>query len=128
MIDFKGHTLNKVDYNSEEQTLSLTIDNDKIFLLKVEGDCCSTGKFLGVKEPYSSDLPQKIVEQTDRSESFQDGEYQVYESILHLENGEKVTINYDNESNGYYGSSLDAYYGGERLWDFPTTEAKEEAK
>lgn len=120
MIDLIGHTLNKVEYNSEEQILSLTIDNNKVFLLRVEGDCCSTGKFLGVKEPYSSDLPSKIVEAHDRSESFQDGEYQVYETVLVLENGQKITINYDNESNGYYGSSLDAYYNGERLWEFPT--------
>lgn len=124
MIDFIGHTLNKVVYNSEEQTLSLTLDNDKVFLIKVEGDCCSTGKFLGVKTPYESDLPSKIVSTEETSASFQDGEYQVYEQVLVLENGEKLTINYDNESNGYYGSSLDAYYGNERVWEFPTeTEA-----
>ena len=122
MIDLVGHTLNAVVFNSEEQTLSLTVDGDKIFLLRVEGDCCSTGKFLGVKDSY--DLPAKITAQHDRSESFQDGEYQVYETVLELENGGKITINYDNESNGYYGSTLDAYYNGERLWDFPVEEAK----
>lgn len=121
MIDFIGHILNAAVYNSEEQTLSLTLDNDKIFLIKVEGDCCSTGKFLDVKEPY--DLPSKIVRTEETSATFRDGEYQVYEEVLILENGQKLTINYDNESNGYYGSSLDVYYNNEKMWDFPKEEA-----
>lgn len=120
MLNLIGHTIDKVVYNAEEQTLSLTVDGDKIFLIRVEGDCCSTGKFLGVKEPW--DLPSKVVSSENTSASFQDGEYQVYEQVLTLENGNKLSILYDNESNGYYGSSLDAYYNGERLWDFPAEE------
>lgn len=120
MLDLVGHTIDKVVYNLEEQTLSLTVDGDKVFLVKVEGDCCSTGKFLGIREPW--DLPSKVVRTEETSASFQDGEYQVYEQILHFESGGKLTILYDNESNGYYGSSLDVYYNGERLWDFPAKE------
>lgn len=116
MLDFVGHTINKVVYNSEEQTLSLTVDGDKIFLIRVEGDCCSTGKFLGVQNPYN--LPRKVVEQTERSESFQHGEYQVYETTLKLDDESEIMILYDNESNGYYGSSLETYYGDKRLWDW----------
>ena len=122
MIDLIGHTLNKAEYNDEEQTLSLTVDNDKIFLLKVEGDCCSVGKFIGTSSDWDLDLPQKIVDSRERSESFRDGEYKVYEETLVLENGREFKIVYDNKSNGYYGSSLDAYYNGERLREFPAVD------
>lgn len=121
MIDLIGHTLNKVVFNEEEGTLSLTIDNDKMFLIKVEGDCCSVGKFIGVTSEYRLDLPSKIASEKERTESFDvDSEsYQVYEQTYVLENGQEFKIVYDNMSNGYYGSSLDAYYKGEKLWDFP---------
>ena len=120
MIDLIGHTINKVVYNEEEQTLSLTVDDNKIFLIEVEADCCSSGKFLSVDEPY--DLPSKVVSEEDRQETFDRnyGDYTIYQRTLTLENGNKIYILYDNESNGYYGSSLDAYYNGERLWEFPT--------
>lgn len=119
MIDFKGHTLDKVVYNDEEKTLSLTLDGDKIFLIKVDADCCSSGDFLRVDEPYS--LPSKIVSVEDTSAQFDTngGTYAVYQETLTLENGDKLRILYDNDSNGYYGSSLEAYYGNEKVWEFP---------
>lgn len=123
MIDLKGHILNKFSFDQEDQTLSLTLDGDKVFLIKVEGDCCSVGKFIGLTSDYRLSLPQKVVETEERSESFKEGEYTVYEQTYVLENGEKFTITYDNESNGYYGSSLGAYYNGELLWDFPEESA-----
>lgn len=126
MIDFTGHILNKYEYNEQEQTLSLTIDGDKVFLLKVEGDCCSTGKFTGVSRDWIYGLPQRIVEIKDRSESFRGGEYQVYETTFVLENGEKFSVTFDNESNGYYGSTLESYYNDERLWSYPAEIEKKE--
>lgn len=121
MIDLIGHTLNKVAFNKDEQIISLTIDGDKVFLIKVEGDCCSSGEFIGVTSEWNLDLPSKIVELKERRESFDAGSnsYQVYEDTYTLENGKTLTITYDNMSNGYYGSSLEAYYAGERLWEFP---------
>lgn len=129
MIDLTGHILNKVVLNTEEDTLSLTVDGDKIFLIKVDADCCSSGKFLGATDDWQLGLPSKITSINGRSESFKDGEYQVYqvyEDVYTLENGHEFKVTYDNESNGYYGSSLEAYYNGERLWKFPKEEAKSE--
>ncbi len=115
---FKDHILTALSYNEDEQTISLTIDDNKIFLIKLVGDCCSEGKFIGVSDSYRFELPQKIVEVTDRKEEFQDGEYKVSEYTLVLEDKGKIRIAYDNKSNGYYGSSLDVYYGGERVYNF----------
>lgn len=122
MNELIGHTLNKVVYNDEEKTLSLTIDNDKIFLIKVYADCCSSGDFLKVDEPYS--LPSKIVSIEEKTAEFDSngGSYQVYQEVVILENGEKLYILYDNDSNGYYGSSLQAYYNGEQVYEFPKEE------
>lgn len=121
MIDLIGHVLNKADYNDEEKVLALTVDGDKVFLIKVEGECCSEGKFLGATSAYSLDLPSKIVDLKERNESFDVnyGEYTVYEEIYVLENGKELKIVYDNMSNGYYGSSLGAYYNGKKMWGFP---------
>lgn len=122
MIDLIGHTLNAVAYNDEDKTLSITLDGDKIFLIKVEGDCCSVGKFISATDGWRLDLPSKIVELKERKEHFDagsDSSYQVYEDTYVLENGKTFTILYDNMSNGYYGSSLQAYYDGKLVWKFP---------
>lgn len=121
MIDLIGHVLNKADYNDEEKVLALTIDGDKVFLIKVEAECCSEGKFIGATSKYNLNLPSKIVGLKERSVSFDvdSDEYTVYEETYVLENGKELKIVYDNMSNGYYGSSLEAYYNGKKLWDFP---------
>lgn len=120
MIDLKGHTLNKIAFNESDQTLSLTLDESKIFLIKVEGDCCSSGKFIGTSSEYDLHLPSKIVEEeSERNEMFENigsGLYQVYEKVYVLENGNKFKIVYDNESNGYYGSNLASYYDDEEVY------------
>lgn len=120
-LSFIGHTLNELSFNEEEKTLSLTLDGDKVFLLKVEADCCSQGKFIGLSEQYALNLPSKIVDIKEKSANFNAGDdfYQVYQETWILENGCKLNIVYDNLSNGYYGSSLDAFYGGEIMWEFP---------
>lgn len=127
MIDLVGHILNKIDFNREEQTLSLTVDGDKVFLIKVEGDCCSIGKFIIADGNWGLDLPSKIVGLKERNERFDaDSEvYQVYEDTYSLENGKEFKIVYDNMSNGYYGSSLEVYYNSEKLWEFPKEETKQ---
>lgn len=118
MLGLIGHVLNKVDFNEEDQTLSLTVDNDKVFLIKVNGDCCSSGKFIGASSDYDLDLPQKITGVKEREESFDAGDvYRVYEETYTLDNGRALTIVYDNRSNGYYGSGLDVYYGEKRVRD-----------
>lgn len=116
MIDLIGHELNAINYNEEDKTLSLTIDGDKVYLIKVEGDCCSHGKFLGISTGLGIKFPQKIVDLKERCEDFGlDGEvYRVYEDTYKLENGDSFVILYDNISNGYYGSSLEAYYQEEK--------------
>lgn len=129
MINLIGHILDKAEFNEEDQTLSLTIDNDKVFLLKVEGDCCSTGKFITAGEAdWRTELPQKIVDVQERGESFstEDVTYRVYETRLQLENGQSFNIIYDNTSNGYYGSDLDTYYKGEQIYGFPSDEARKD--
>lgn len=121
MIDLIGHVINKYEFNKKDETLSLTVDNDKVFLIKVEGDCCSTGKFIGVGDDYDLCLPQRVskVEKSSGEFSVGSDSYVVYEETLVFENGKKLNIVYDNYSNGYYGSSLDTYYDGKRLWEFP---------
>lgn len=127
MIDLVGHTINKIEFNEDEQTVSLTVDGDKVFLIKVEGDCCSTGKLIGVSDNFCLDLPKKVVGTETRNEKFEtDDFYQVYQDTLILENGQKINIVYDNRSNGYYGSSLETYYNGNQLWEFPEPPTNEE--
>ena len=121
MIDrLVGHTLNKFEFNYEDETISITIDGDKVYLIKVDADCCSSGKFLGVGYIYDDDLPSKIVsceEVNQQTDLPSDGLYQVYSHKLTLENGEQILIVYDNKSNGYYGSSLEIYYEGSKDYD-----------
>lgn len=126
MIDLVGHILNKAEYNGEDQSLSLTVDGDKVFLLKVEGYCCSDGKFIGVTSSFRLELPSKVIATKKETTDFDvDSDcYRVYEETLVLENGKELKIVYDNMSNGYYGSNLAAYYGGKMLYGFPKEEVK----
>lgn len=109
MNELKGHIINKVVLNKEDQVLSLTVDGNKTYLIKVYADCCSTGKFLN--EPLLG-LPSEVVDIKEESVSIDIGGdvYQVYTETLIDKDGNKIVIAYDNLSNGYYGSSLEGYY------------------
>lgn len=84
-------------------------------LFRVEGDCCSSSWIEHVEAPRSV-KGREIVGVTDeRTEELASGEHEclrVYQTKFHLDNGETITLEYRNISNGYYGGYL-VRVGGE---------------
>jgi hypothetical protein len=107
----KGHIFTSYIFSETENTLSLTIDNDKIYLIILVPDCCSNGKFLYKNE--EGGFPDKVNSRITAIEGFTydiNDYYKVYSITFKLENHYDFSFVYDNTSNGYYGTNLKAYY------------------
>lgn len=77
-----------------------------------EGDCCSSSwiEELTVPDSVKGRTLVGVQDYTfDNPKDEADNEYEVlqsYKTVFHLDNGETITIEYRNSSNGYYGGYL----------------------
>jgi hypothetical protein len=96
-------------HGQNRDTITFHCDNGD-YVYVADGDCCSTtyidtvegpkaGRVLEVQEPEWNDPV--------RSSQTEDGETKFYKTTLVLEGQGHLDVEYRNESNGYYGGSLE---------------------
>ena len=112
-----GKTLIDIQLASDGGAIKFVTDQGEI-IARADGDCCSTTWIESVELPALG-LPAKVsaVEDLDLGER-EDEEYEClafYGCKIDTDKG-SMTIDYRNESNGYYGGNLswpgDHFYGG----------------
>lgn len=104
--ELAGVTIDKVEHDGER--LWLRLSDGRTATFEVEGDCCSRSWIDNVNS--LSDGGATFLEYVDGghtgSENQDDGLLQFYKSTIRTSKGD-IDIEYRNESNGYYGGSLE---------------------
>lgn len=94
------------DDEHADQTLTLTFLEGPKVVFGVEGDCCSRSWIEHLEAPDSVVGREVVDIFDDRLYQEENGDLdllQVYHTKFRLDNGETITLEYRNESNGYYG-------------------------
>jgi hypothetical protein len=103
-------TETKASQYSEDRLITFHCD-DGDYVFRCEGDCCSStyinsidgpqkGRVLDVLEPEWDDKDGRTWDE-------ENGEKKFYKVTLAIEGAGHLDIEYRNESNGYYGGSLE---------------------
>lgn len=131
MKELKDQIIKKVELGDEDTSIVFTTDKDKEIVFYADGDCCSFSWFAhisGIKNILGHTIT-KIDDSkylTPQEEAEKDGSYEslaVYGYDLHSDIG-ICTIEFRNESNGYYGGSV--YHADNRVPNAKYKEIKED--
>ena len=107
---FAGRKLKSVILSNDKETIAFEFQDGYVAKFGAEGDCCSTSWIEHLTVPDDIE-GQELVEAIDEcigTEDVPDGYTyrQVYQTKLRTDKGETITIEYRNDSNGYYGGYL----------------------
>jgi len=125
----EGRELLSVDVSNDKTLLTIHFKEGKPARFQAVGDCCSFSWIEHLEAP--EDLAGRTLvgvddarieqgyDQEDDEDGYNSGDYiQVYNTRFYLDNGETITIEYRNSSNGYYGGELERVNDdGERVWN-----------
>lgn len=103
--------LYSVTLDDAKDTLSFNFQDGTRARFQVEGDCCSHSWIEELTVPESVNGLTLIEVQDYRQDQqwLEPEEYtlrQSYKTVFRLSNGETITLEYRNDSNGYYGGYL----------------------
>lgn len=102
--------LYSVTLNDARDTITFSFEDGSTAKFRAEGDCCSHSwiEHLEVPNEVRGRTLVGVLDERIGQESL--GEYgdlrQYYQTKFRLDNGETITIEYRNDSNGYYGGYL----------------------
>ncbi len=115
----KGKTLRSISrakkprgaYSEAADTITFHCANGD-YLFEAEGDCCSQTFIESVEGPQAGVIldvlePHWGEDDADRYREEKDGEMKFYKATLVLEGAGHLDVEYRNESNGYYGGTLE---------------------
>jgi len=112
-----GCTIIGIDIATDKKAIRFQVDGGEPVIARADGDCCSNTWIESVGLPALG-FPAKVREVTDLAlpnEATDDGCTAFYGCAIDTDSG-RITIDYRNESNGYYGGNLswpgDYFYGG----------------
>jgi hypothetical protein len=103
--------LYSVTLNDAKDTVTFTFQDGGTVRYQVEGDCCSHSWIEHLEVPNEVNY-RTLVSVEDVPMESEDVErdgwevIQSYRTVFRLDNGEAVTLEYRNSSNGYYGGYL----------------------
>ncbi len=104
-----GKTLKNVLLSDNKGAIKFIVDNDEEFIARADGDCCSYSWIESVESPASI-LGGVITGITDIEmqdpETDGDGYVTVFYGCKIETTKGSITVDYRNESNGYYGGDL----------------------
>jgi hypothetical protein len=97
-------------HNQNDDTITFHCKNgDYVFV--ADGDCCSTTYIDSIEGPKAGKIIQVLepgwCEEGERYRTEENGERKFYKVTLVIEGKGHLDIEYRNESNGYYGGSLE---------------------
>lgn len=103
--------LHKVSLNDAKNMVTFYFQDGTVAEFGVEGDCCSHSwiEELTVPESVEGLIPVDVEDYCFGQEWLEPEEYtlrQSYKTVFRLSNGESITLEYRNDSNGYYGGFL----------------------
>ena len=117
--DLVGKTIHSVELTSDKKAIKFVTDAGDV-VAKCDGDCCSSTWIEHVLLPFKG-FPAKVtaVDELEMPDLGSPDKYDViqyYGCAIRTESGD-ITIDYRNESNGYYGGDLSwpsekYFYGG----------------
>ncbi len=106
--DLAGRRLQSVALSDDQELVVFSFEDGAPAVFRVEGDCCSHSWVEHLEAPAS--VAGRILVDVDDLRTGQeetgDGLRQSYQTRFALDNGESITIEYRNDSNGYYGGYL----------------------
>jgi hypothetical protein len=104
--------LYSVTLNDAKDEVTFTFQDGGTIRYGVEGDCCSTSWIEHLEVPNEVNY-RTLVSVEDSQMDTPDGVdmtgfdcLQCYRTTFRLDNGEAITLEYRNDSNGYYGGYL----------------------
>jgi len=111
--DFANRKLKAVSLRDDKTVLVFEFEDGGKAEFTAEGDCCSHSWFEHLEAPDTVEGLEVLAVEDQRMEHGWDGEedmgdyLQSYQTILRLNNGESIKVEYRNSSNGYYGGYLE---------------------
>lgn len=115
-----GKTITAIDLASDQKAMRFHIADGSTIIARADGGCCSNSWIEHVEQPAmgfpASVLMVQDLELPGSTRDEEDGDcLQVYGLKIVTDRGD-ITIDYRNESNGYYGGNLSwpesYFYGG----------------
>lgn len=115
----EGKTIDGIEIAEDKQALRFLIRGEEPIIAKCDGDCCSSTWVENVELPVNG-FPATVitaqnVDMPDQGDMEGRDVVSYYGFKIHTDKGE-ILIDYRNESNGYYGGSLEwpgeYFYGG----------------
>lgn len=116
-----GKKVVAVHLAEDKKAIKFDVEGDKPIIARADGDCCSNSWIETVETPEHLLGTVTAVEDVDMPDLGSRDEYDViayYGCKIHTEKG-SCLLDYRNESNGYYGGSLEwpsekanYFYGG----------------
>ena len=106
-----GNTVTGIQLTEEKDSIRFLTEEGTDISADVLGDCCSTSWIEAIESPAKG-FPAKVlsVENLFYEDQTEDAEIKNYGLHIKTTSGDML-IEYRNESNGYYGGSLDFYEG-----------------
>jgi len=105
--------LYSVSLNDSKDIVTFTFQDGGMIQYSVEGDCCSHSWIEHLEVPnevnYRTLVSVEDSPMDTPDAAIPDNEYEViqsYRTTFRLDNGEAITLEYRNSSNGYYGGYL----------------------
>lgn len=113
-----GKTITAVYLAEDKKAVRFDCSDGEQFKARTDGDCCSETWIEDIDNPdalLGTVREADDINMPNGSKRTEDGEIQFYGFHVRTENGD-CTIDYRNESNGYYGGNLswdeEDFYGG----------------
>lgn len=108
VVSFAKSNASAVDYRPPTDRVDLTLDDGRTLALELQADCCSRSYFADLKQ-FEELVGSTILDAEEREgpDTENDGDVMRWHFLVLKTDKGHVTIDWRNESNGYYDGELE---------------------